>query len=444
MKINARKMALKILNRIEIEKDFSHLAMNAYFDEYELADIDRRFISSMVLGILENKLLIDFYIRKFSKIRFGKLSHDIVNILRMGIYQIMFMTKVPESAAVNESVKLAKKISIQQGNFVNGVLRSFLREYKDVKLPDPKKHLPDHLSIKYSHPLWLVEKWLSAYGRTFTEALLKSNNQIPPLSIRVNTLKISREAYALLLEKANVDYVFSTISDEGIKLVNLNQLSVVNLPGFEKGFFQVQDESSMLIGKLAGVKPDDFVIDVCAAPGGKCCHVAQLMANKGKVVARDLHEHKLRIIRENADRLGIDIIKTEQHDAIHFDPNLRAKGDVVLVDAPCSGLGIIRRKPDIKYNKTEESLKELTTIQAKIIASSAEYVKSGGTLVYSTCTINSAENEDIVNAFLAHHDQFELVDISTNVEMVSTSKMITLFPNVHQTDGFFIAKMRKK
>lgn len=444
MKINARKMALKMLNHIEQEKAFSHIVLNQYFEEYEIGEVDRRFISSLILGILENKLYVDYYIRRFSKIRFGKLNHEIVNILRIGIYQMLFMDKVPQSAAVNESVKLAKKLGSKQGNFVNGVLRAFTRDYQNVKLPDAQKHTADFLSIKYSHPLWLVKKWISAYGNVFTEALLKSNNAIPPLSIRVNTLKISREDYSKNLLEANIDFQLSDLVDEGIVINALNHVSVRDLPGFEEGHFQVQDQSSMLIAGIANPQEGDFVIDVCASPGGKTCHMAQLMKDHGKILARDLTHEKCQIIDENANRLGINSITTEMYDATHFDKKLTEKADVVLVDAPCSGLGIIRRKPDIKYNKSEEILAELSVIQQKILNESASYVRKGGTLIYSTCTINVDENEAVVNTFLDHHPQFELIDLSKEKIRGDKGPMITLYPHVHGTDGFFIAKMCKK
>ena len=439
MKVNARKMALKILNRIEIEHEFSHHALASFFENYEVEGVDRRFISNLVMGVLENKMLIDFYIRKFSRLRFGKINHEVVNILRLGMYQMMFMSKVPESAAVNESVKLAKHISDVQGNYVNGVLRSFLREYKSVPLPDSKKHLDEYLSIKYSHPKWLVNMWLEEYGEIFTEALLKSNNMTPPLSIRVNALKTSRNVYFELLKANGIEAELSEIASDGILIKNLNQVAITDLPGFKEGYFQVQDISSMVVGEISGAKPGDFVIDVCAAPGGKSCHVAEKMQNNGKVLARDIYEHKCAIINENATRLNLGIVQTEVYDAQNFDKNLLRKADVVLVDAPCSGLGIIRRKPDIKYNKQLEDLSALEKLQEQILKTASEYVKLNGTLIYSTCTLNKLENEVQIERFLKHHKQFERLPVRED----QSSEMLTLFPNVHQTDGFFIAKLRR-
>ena len=441
MKINARKMAVKILNKIDLEQAFSHHVLNAFFDEYTISSIDRRFISSLVMGSLENQMLLDFYIRKFSSTRFGKINKEVVNILRIGMYQIIFMDKVPVSAAVNESVKLAKHISPSLGNYVNGVLRGFVRGYEQTPLPDEKRHPQEHMSILHSHPLWLVKLWEKQYGLEFTKQLLTANNQMPPVCIRVNTLKTTPSAFGDLLSAQGIKAVPYKGIPEALIISDLNHKRIVDLDGYEDGLFQVQDISSMFIGTVANAKKGDLVIDVCAAPGGKSCHIAQTMHNEGRIVARDLYEHKCDLIQQNAKRLGINIIETEVRDALKFDSQLKKKADIVLVDAPCSGLGIIRRKPDIKYKKTEDDLTSLVKLQSEILSVASEYVKEGGTLIYSTCTLNDAENIDQVNLFLSHHKAFELIDLSDYTK--EAQKTITLFPNVHQTDGFFIAKLKR-
>ncbi|MBF4691673.1 16S rRNA (cytosine(967)-C(5))-methyltransferase RsmB [Fusibacter ferrireducens] len=457
MKINARKMALRILGQIDTEKSFSHIALNRYFDQYDMDSVDRRFISYLVLGVLENKMLLDFYIRKLSKLRFGKIHHEVVNILRMGLYQIEFMSKVPDSAAVDECVKLAKKISPEQGKYVNGVLRTFIREKNKIELPDAKRHPSTHLSILYSHPEWLVERWIAQFGKNFTETLLKANNNRPNLIIRVNPLKITVSSLQKRLDEAGVVYEPSLYIKDALVIKSLNALSFETLPGFEEGLFQVQDESSMFVGILSDVKAGQTVVDVCAAPGGKATHVAQLMNNTGVVYARDLHEHKLSLIMENVERLGLKNVKAQVFDAALFDKELEHKADVVLVDAPCSGLGIIRRKPDIKYNKSIEELAGLSDLQKRILSTSSEYVKDQGTLIYSTCTLNLEENEAVVNWFLEHHPKFRLdrdqgghlskarrmLLTEKGIDLVMDTEMLKLFPNKHGTDGFFIAKMIK-
>lgn len=455
MKVNARKMALRILGQIDTDKSFSHIALNRYFDQYDIDSIDRRFISYLVLGILENKILLDFYIRKLSKLRFGKIHHEVVNILRMGLYQVEFMSKVPDSAAVDECVKLAKKISPEQGKYVNGVLRTFIREKDKIELPDAKRHPSTYLSILYSHPEWMVERWIDQFGKSFTETLLKANNSSPNLIIRVNPLKITMASLQKRFDEAGVIYEPSRYIKDALVIKSLNELSINSVPGFDEGLFQVQDESSMFVGILSDVKADQTVIDVCSAPGGKATHVAQLMANTGTVYARDLHEHKLSLIIENVERLGLHNIKVEAFDAELFDKELEHKADVVLVDAPCSGLGIIRRKPDIKYNKSIEELTGLSNLQRQILSTSSEYVKDQGTLIYSTCTLNFEENEAVIKWFLEHHPKFELdldqgghlseahkaLLTEKGFNLLKDTEMLKLYPNQHGTDGFFIAKM---
>lgn len=442
MKNNARRLALKILKKIEMEEQFSHITIKEMLKSSEVTDIDRRFITNIVYGVLENKLLLNYYIRKLSNVRYGKINKEILNILRMGLYQIAFMSKVPDSAAVNESVKLAKKFSPQYSGYVNGILRSFIRSSGVIELPNRDKHLVTHLSILYSHPEWMVEKWIEEYGETFTESLLKSNNETPKLWLRVNTLKIQRNELINRLEAEGVKAIPSEWIEEAIMVENLNEHSIETLIGFSEGWFQVQDVSSMCVAKASNVHEGAFVVDVCAAPGGKTTHMAQLMKNTGRIKARDLHPQKLKLIEESAHRLGMDNIETEVFDATHFDMSLKYLADIVLVDAPCSGLGIIRRKPDIKYNKSIEDLESLAEIQFNILETASEYVKSNGTLIYSTCTINADENIKVVEKFLLHHGHFKLSEIS-DLPGVQSNGTVMLFPNVDQTDGFFIAKMTK-
>lgn len=436
MNINARKLALRILDEMDYSKEFSHLVLNRTFQKYEVDSSDRRFITSLVLGVLENRIRLDYYIRKLSEQRFTRIHHSIINILRLGLYQLEFLDKVPESAAVNESVKLAKSISERDAKFVNGILRNFIRSGKTIALPDKKRHLITYLSVKHSFPEWLIELWLSAYGRSFTEALLDVSNQTPKLSLRVNLEKSTPEAVIKAFEEVGVTARISSLVPIGIVIDDMNHLGLSQLPGFSEGYFQIQDVSSMCVGYYSGAKLGDKVLDVCAAPGGKATHLAQLVGNTGQVIARDLRPEKLDQIRENAARLGISNMVIESHDAMTLDTTLIDLMDIVLVDAPCSGLGIIRRKPDIKYNRTPEDIEALVKIQKDILEVASNYVKSGGTLIYSTCTLNPSENEEVVKAFLENDHDFERVTVKDEA-------MMTLFPNIHGTDGFFIAKMIK-
>ena len=436
MKINARKLALRILDEIDQTHDFSHLVVNRTFQRYDIESADRRFVSHIVFGVLENKLLLDYYIRKLSAQRFSRIDPSIVNILRMGLYQLVYMTKVPDSAAVDESVKLAKGITAKDSSFVNGILRTFLRSNKSIELPDRNKHLVTHLGIKYSFPEWLVEMWLKAYGEKTTEGLLEASNRTPQLTLRVNTLQTDLETLQTKLDAVGIVSKQSELVPIGLVIESLNNLAMQEIPGYSEGDFIIQDISSMCVAHLSGVKDDQTVLDVCAAPGGKTTHMAQLMHNSGRVIARDNQADKLETINENVTRLKIKNVIVEQYDALTLDESLINTVDVVLVDAPCSGLGIIRRKPDIKYNKTPEGLLGLIDIQKGILKNAAEYVKVGGTLMYSTCTLNPAENQDIVNWFLKQDTRFK-------VQPLSEVGYLTLFPNTHKTDGFFIAKLNK-
>lgn len=439
MKINARKLALRILDEIDASKDFSHIVLNRTLAQFEVEPLDRRFASQLVFGVLENKLLLDYYIRKLSKVRFSRIDSTLVNILRLGLYQLAFLNKIPDSAAVNESVKLAKKLGPREANSANGLLRTFVRGGCKIDLPDENKHPVTALSIKYSHPEWLVEMWLNAYGFAFTQQLLKANNATPSLTLRTQTLLISTEELAKKLTEQGVICEAVSWMDEGIVIKSLNHLSIADLVGYDDGWFQVQDLSSMCVGKYAGVKPNDLVVDVCAAPGGKSSHVAQLMGDKGKVIARDLIDEKCDLIKENINRLKLNAIVVEKFDARLCDETLIQKADVVLVDAPCSGLGIIRRKPDIKYNKTLEQLAELERIQTEILDQAAKYVKINGCLMYSTCTLNPKENQEIIKSFLVRDDAFEIEALPSSDE----EGFLTFFPHQHGTDGFFIAKLKR-
>ncbi len=444
--INPRKAALKILIDIDENKSYSNILLNSFYKNNNIDSRDKRFITQLVYGVLENKLYLDYVISIFSKTKINKINKEILNILRLGIYQILFLNKIPESAAVNESVKLAKKNNYRFSGFVNGILRNVIRNIEKTKITnalinkDPKKYL----SIKYSHPQWLVEKWIDDYGVTFTEELLEVNNSIPSLTIRTNTLKITRDDLISKLKSENVKCTKGHYVPESI-IIEDSPNNIEELSAYKEGLFQVQDESSMLVGHILDPKAGEFIIDVCSAPGGKSTHFAQLMNNKGSILSRDIYEHKLELINQNANRLGINIIKTERYDAEKLDKSLISSSDKVLVDAPCSGFGIIRRKPEIKYHKNPEDITNLTLLQLRILNNSAKYVKIGGELVYSTCTIQNEENIGVMNSFLEQNNNFKLLDLSSkiNIDINLKNKFLQLYPNINGIDGFFICKFRR-
>lgn len=449
MKIDhAREKALKILYDINEKGAYSNIAVNKHLEEGELSNIDRAFITELVYGTVKWKLSIDWAIEQFSSIKIKKISPWILNILRLGIYQLIYVDKVPVSAACNESVNLSKKYGhAASSGYVNAVLRNAARNIQNIKYPDKDHDMIKYLSVKYSHPEWMIRNWVERYGREFTEGLLAANNEIPDFSIRTNTLKVTREELKRELQQAGLELFDGKYMDEAIIISNPS--SIAKLEAFKKGYFQVQDESSMLVGRVLDPQPGELVADVCSAPGGKATHIAQLMGNKGTVIARDIHPHKIRLIEEAAQRLGLDIIKAELFDASSLDEALVEKADRVLVDAPCSGLGIIRRKPDIKWARNPEDRKEITELQMKILSAASKYVRPGGTLVYSTCTIEQEENQEIVSRFLKEETSFYSEDINRFLPQelrsgTAVDGYIQLYPNLHRIDGFFMAKLRKR
>lgn len=428
--MNSRKIVVELLNEVDKGKYVNQVLKN--IQAYELDARDKNLISKIVYGVVENKIYLDYYIRKFSSVRLKKIDASILNILRMSAYQMLFLTKIPHSAVVNEAVKLTKKINHRRSGFVNGLLRNMSRDYEAVELPKDRN---EYLSIKYSHPLWLVERFIGLFGEEFTEDLLEANNETPSLVLRVNTRLINREDLMTKLEELGFVCQISDIVEEGLVVTKLGDIALDDNDLFRDGYFTVQDESSMLIAGLVDPKSDEKILDLCAAPGGKSTHLATLMDNMGQVVACDISEYKLPLIEENKKRLQLSNIQVYQNDASIYNAEFESIFDKVLVDAPCSGLGIIRRKPDIKYLKSMEDIEALTNLQDQILEQASKYVKPGGLLIYSTCTIEPMENEERIQNFLKDH-AFEIVKIDENDNL-------QLYPNVDETDGFFCCKLRK-
>lgn len=446
MKVNGRRVAVKILLKAEKRSEFSNKLLNSTFREYDIDNVEQRFISNLVYGVLENRINIDYKIRKFSKARLKKIENEILMILRVSVYQLDHMDKVPESAVVNEAVKMAKKVNSRFGGFVNGILRSYIREKDNIPYPSKEKDLVSYLSVIYSHETWMIEKWIEQYGEDITTEILMANNEKPHLSIRVNNLKTDIGSLKSKLTEKGMLVRNSLLVEDGLIIESLGDNKIHKLDEFNEGLFQIQDESSMLVSVIADPKPGDFVMDVCAAPGGKTTHMAQIMKNNGRVIARDLHEDKLKLVRENAVRLGIEIIETQAVDGMIHNREYNEKCDIVIVDAPCSNLGIIRRKPDVKYKKTEAGVVDLSKIQYSILENSAKYLKKGGKLLYSTCTIDKIENEEVCQAFLLNNPDFTMETIE-GYEKFNKSKdknVLQMIPTVNGTDGFYICKMIKK
>ncbi|MGE4282618.1 MAG: 16S rRNA (cytosine(967)-C(5))-methyltransferase RsmB [Clostridia bacterium] len=446
--ISPREAALKILYEITHNNAYGNIALKKYLANSDYKVVDRGLITELVYGIIKYKMTIDYIVEQFSSIKMTKISPWILNVLRVGIYQIIYLDKIPDSAACNESVRLAKRYGHHASvNYVNAVLRNVSRNKEKIKYPDRNREPEKYLEVIYSYPDWLIHRWVKSFGFEFTEDLCKAGNEIPELSIRINTLKTNTEDLMELLSNEKVVALKGKYNECALVLEQVGRID--KLKAFQDGLFQVQDESSMLVSRILDPKPKEFIIDVCCAPGGKTTHIAQLMNNEGKVLGWDLHPHKIELVKSAAKRLDLDSIKAECHDATIEVNDLLHKADRVLVDAPCSGLGIIRRKPDIKWNKASADFEDIVHLQKNILQVCSQYVKNGGYLVYSTCTIQEEENIQVIDDFLDNNKEFQRESIEEYLPIglkkeTASNGYIQLYPNVDGIDGFFICKLRRQ
>lgn len=439
-----RMTAFNVLLKVERDKAYSNIAVNNAIMKNKLNRLDSSFVSSLTYGVLENRLLLDYIIGQYSKIPLRKIELKTKIILQMGILQLLFMDKIPESAAVNESVNLAKKQKLQKSaGFINGILRSITRAEIKYTLPD-KGDPVNYYSIKYSCPGELVSLWLDSYGELNTEELLKSLNGRPKLCARVNTLKTNKTSLISELASQNIKAEESNLIENAVYLENTG--AIERLKAYKEGKFHIQDASSQLCVYFLSPKPHTVMLDICSAPGGKSFTAAQYMNDRGKVFSCDLYDGKLKLIAEGAKRLGINSIVTIRRDGSKSDVNLPV-ADRILCDVPCSGLGILSRKPEIRYKENLIS-DELPELQYKILCQSAEYLANGGRLVYSTCTLNPAENNRNAERFLAEHPDFYGIKIELPKGIKRAfdehNYELTLMPHTAGTDGFYISVFGKK
>lgn len=442
-KDTARQIALEVICAVIDGGAYANIALNKTLRTKKTDDRDRRFITELVYGTIKAKGTLDWLLSQLSARPLAKIDKVILNILRMGLYQIFYLDKVPASAACNESTELAKAAShAGAAKFVNGILRSAVRgrEAGTLLFPDKSADAALNLALTKLHPLWLVKHWLKQFGEE-TEKLLDYNNLPPVLSLRTNTLKTTRSNLLEVLQEAGFEAVPSKWCEEGIictKTAGLNAL-------MEKApdAFYMQDESSMLVAHAVCPQPGMTVLDLCAAPGGKTTHLAQLMQNKGRIYACDIHPHKMELIKENAVRLGIDIIEPVLMDASVFKPEWADSADCVLVDAPCSGFGVLRRRAEARWRKNKKDLKVFPPLQKAILQNAARYVKPGGRLVYSTCTLEQAENNLLVSEFLKANTEFEYSGFRHPLTG-ETINELQLLPQRDNVDGFYICVMRRK
>ena len=418
---SARGVAFSVLLNVFENDSYSNIALDAALRESGLSLLDKAFATNIVYGVLTNLLFLDYQIKSYSKIPLKKLSESVKTILRISLYQMIFMDKVPESAAVNEGVNLAKKKAYKSSGFVNAVLRAFVR---GGRVLPPDDDTVKYLSLMYSYPLWIVKKWLSYFGEDECEKLLEAGNTAPPLTVRVNTSRISKEE---LKEKLSAE---DSAAECALNLTNRG--SVSDMEEFKAGLFTVQDAAAQKAVLVLAVQKGDKVLDMCAAPGGKTTHIAEMTGETGEVHAWDIYPHKIKLIEDNAKRLSLSNINAYVHNGKEPKEELFGYFDKVLLDAPCSGLGIIRRKPDIKWARKEEDIEGIVKEQAALLKIAANYVKRGGSLLYSTCTVNREENEDMASRFLKNHTDFE------------KEAEILLLPHKDKTDGFYICLMKRK
>ncbi|MCR3956101.1 MAG: 16S rRNA (cytosine(967)-C(5))-methyltransferase RsmB [Gudongella sp.] len=443
--INVRDAAVRVLSEIENEGKFSNKILQEY-SENDFSKEDLRLLRELVYGVVENRMFIDEIIKSASSVKMKKIHPMILQILRIGVYQIGFMDRIPAHASINEAVKLSKKYG-HKGTvgYVNGVLRKIERE-SEVYFTYENPTTAEGLALRYSHPEFLVNMWVEQFGFEFARKLLMANNSKPLLSLRVNTLKVNRDELMERLSKYDLELLKGELSSDCLRVINPE--NITETQEFKDGLFTIQDESSMMVTEIASPKSNELILDVCSAPGGKATHLAQRMNNDGRIIARDLYAQKIDLIMDNARRMGIDIIEGEVHDAQVFDEALREKVDVCIVDAPCSGFGLLRRKPDIKFNRGQEDVEALIKLQSSILKESAGYVKSGGKLIYSTCTLNMDENINQIKRFLRTNSSFKLNPIELPggkiVSEIQKEGYIELYPHIHGTDGFFIANMIKE
>lgn len=445
-KKGARDIALDVLNRVEEHKSYSNLELRNVLDREKLAAADAGLVTELVYGTIQRKLTLDHVLSHF--VGNKKLQTWVRNLLRLSLYQIRFLDRIPERAAVHEAVEIAKRRGHQGiSSMVNGVLRNVLRQ-PDVWERQPKGDLALQIAVAHSHPEWLVRDWLAVYGEETTISICEANNRTPHSTVRVNSWKTTKEQVQDKLADEGLAGQPSTVSPHAL-LMEGGYAAGSRL--FKEGFFTIQDESSMLVAPALAAKPGMRVLDACAAPGGKTTHIAELMENSGQIIASDVHPHKRDLIANAAKRLGITIIEPIVCDALDLPEKGLGAFDRILLDAPCTGFGVIRRKPDLKWNKTPDDVRSIAQLQYELLKTLAPMLAEGGVLVYSTCTIEPAENQKIVRRFVDEHPDFVLDDTlaedlpaAVKEHVDETGACVQILPHHFESDGFFIARLKRK
>lgn len=441
-----RLLAVEILNRVEEHDAFAEPLLDACLSGNCLADLrDRRLLTQLVYGALRMKGRLDWIIDRLYRGKAGSLETGIRNILRTGLYQLLFTDRIPAFAVLDETVKTSKAMYPGREGLVNAILRNALRRIEDIPYPSFEDDPALHISVIHSHPLWLVKKWIDAFGADATLALCKANNEIPPLTVRVNRLKASREEMIHGLRRDGFGAAATRFSPDGIVLDH-PPVPLRETDYFRKGSIQVQDEASQLIGSIVAPSPGEDILDLCSGVGVKTTHLAEIMGNRGDILAVDINENKLASLRELTERFGITIIKCSAADAAtDLGSEYYGKFDRVLVDAPCSGLGTLRRNPEIKWRLRPEDIAVFAGLQARILTAAVRYLKQDGILVYSTCTLTKEENEDVVEGVLRERADLCRAPLPGAIDssLIDGKGFFRTSPQIHGTDGFFGAVMVK-
>ncbi|MEJ9218769.1 16S rRNA (cytosine(967)-C(5))-methyltransferase RsmB [Paenibacillus glucanolyticus] len=444
-----RELAMNVLTQVEQEGAYSNLLLNSALQKASLSKSDAGLATELIYGTISRLNTLDYFLDRYVNKGVAKLQPWVRALLRMSLYQVVYLDRIPDHAVVSEAVNLAKRRGHQGiSGMVNGVLRNILRQKADLTIPEDMP-AARRISLLHSHPQWLVERWIAQYGTEATEAICAANNEPPAVSVRVNTTMISREEMLKLMGSHGLDATPSPLSPYGIVVKGAGNMALTDW--YRDGLISIQDESSMLVAEAIQPEPGMRVLDCCAAPGGKSAHMGELMKDEGSIIANDIHTHKGKLISDQASRLGLDSIMTVTGDALdladRFEP---ASFDRILLDAPCSGLGVIRRKPDLKWGKSEEDIAEIAALQLRLLESVSSLLRPGGILVYSTCTMEPQENEGVVSAFLEDHAEFVIADdgLGSLSRLEEKSLLrgggVQILPQHYHSDGFYIARISRQ
>ena len=446
MKISIRHQAVEILNQVNATQVFASPLLHAYLDKNDLSGTpDGRLLTHLVYGVLRFRGHLDWILTGFCRGNFEKLDEGIKNILRTGIYQLKFSDRLPGFAVVNEAVNIAKILNPDKSALVNAVLRNYLRRGQNIAFPSQRKNEAEYIAAFHSHPLWLVKKWVKIFGPQQTMSLCKANNELPPLTLRINTLKMSRDEMKEKLMAAGFDPEETKFSPDGIVL-NTSANPIQKTVFFDEGCLRIQDEGAQLISYLVNCESSSSILDACAGSGGKATHLAAILKNNGLIIAIDRKQERLAELQEEVNRLGVNIIEAQTVDlSVDLPDFFREKFDGVLVDAPCSGLGTLRRNPEIKWRTNEKDVFAFAAAQKIILQNASAAVKNGGSLIYCTCSLLPEENENIVNNFLQRNKDFSLCPPpeSINRKLIDHRGFFHTYPHQHNMDGFFGAIIKR-